>query len=1626
MVTVLEGIRRTKASLKATPQLDDVYAQVTPHEPVEDILSEILLTPPDSPQLLCETKLLTVATLRLMDTSGPKVLLAKAMTLHSCLLELLPLSSRRLENLQPSPLVQDFLTNFALTACKVLRDPKWLLHIERVKAACNLADLIDGRMFVKCVDLLSSHEYLDFLDDQSRGNYEHLLSLVQLESWSDSGFACDSLRSKHGSPPNLDSLQIEELSLMPFSNSVFDTHLSSIEVSVDEAAIDERRNPNKLFRDDSHWHVAKPLQQKSVLAAKNAKLKERALKRNQTFMRDMVTYSASLTNAVGKILEPETIITRKNADTLKNGQKAEKVAAKENAPSFSGSNPLKQASAGAKNKQKGSRKAQMFEDIAHRNTQKKSDEAGKAFDRWRSQIQSLELIGSDEIRYERTLKYLHGLPKDQQALVGAEVQLFALHILLKIWQKRQKHVEEKDILSMNAAALMWNHLNHIRQGPVNPTVHICVKVASEILGFAPPEDESTLPNRKLSFDFSLPGLKGRDATATKDPKTFQIAQCGPYLDRSMDSAADDRVRFAPDAWQRKVLDLIDERKSVFIAAPTSAGKTFISFYAMKQILATSDNDVLIYVAPTKALVNQIAAEIQANFKKTYPQAGTSVWAIHTRDYRINNSTGCQILVTVPHVLQILLLSPSNASSWSPRVKRIIFDEIHCIGQAEDGLVWEQLLLLAPCPIIALSATVGNPTEFSDWLSSTQSSMGLDLQMIRHPHRYSDLRKYIFNPPQEYQFFGLSGSSTLGNLGLDMDSSFVLIHPVATLQNRARGMPEDLNLESRDCLTLWQCMKRHETTSFQVDSSLDPRNLPSSIRKIHVIDWEMRLKETLQKWMTDRSSPFGAVVEELSRPLQGLSIHRNIKTGDAETQTTMQHNTDSLLSTTLPLAARLHAQGALPAIFFNYERSTCEKMGLQLLKQLKAAEVEHKSTSASFKKKVADWEEWKVQQAKTSKKPAKITKGANNSEEKSKLEQERENAEIESDPMLSFDPEAPLPEYSFANHKVLQPSEFAEYTRKLQWANIAPYLRDALTRGIGIHHAGMNRLYRQCVEMLFRKGFLRIVIATGTLSLGINMPCKTVVFSGDSVFLTALNFRQAAGRAGRRGFDLLGNVVFQNIPQEKVCRLISSRLPNLQGHFPITTSLVLRMFVLLKESNDSQYAKKAINSLLAQPRLYLGGTQFRDGVLHHLRFSIEYLRRQGLLDASGTPLNFAGCVAHLYFTENSSFAFHALLMRGYFHKATRNFNSNNEDRVLDSLMLVMAHLFGRRSCRPVELEKEYYAKRIYRSSSIVYLPDLPSGAKDVLDQHNKQTLQIFVAYIKTFAEQHLRDQPDNRLPMTGEAWSPSRQSSQALSEQSLTKLERTLGIQPSPTIRSAFAALSGHSDVNFSSISNLCHTVRSQVFLEESAIPHLPLDKHLPLNAWLYDFYKHGDVETLERANGVRKGDVWFLLNDFSLILATIVTSLKNFLGFSDGTDADMIDLQGGGDEADEEAVLQNLTSLEADPVVSAGATGRPATSMQKPKQGKKAVVAESWDDEDGESSARSPDRETDLWSRGRSSTATPGSGVESRTSMTSEVPSTISWDNVSASEDGGGLLHVLKAFERLRVTFDGKFKAMWA
>ncbi len=94
-------------------------------------------------------------------------------------------------------------------------------------------------------------------------------------------------------------------------------------------------------------------------------------------------------------------------------------------------------------------------------------------------------------------------------------------------------------------------------------------------------------------------------------------------------------------------------------------------------------------------------------------------------------------------------------------------------------------------------------------------------------------------------------------------------------------------------------------------------------------------------------------------------------------------------------------------------------------------------------------------------------------------------------------------------------------------------------GIGVHHAGMLPRYRRLVETLAQAGLLKVVCGTDTLGVGINVPIRTVVFSGLTKYdgertrhLRAREFHQIAGRAGRAGFDTLGTVVVQ-APEHEV-------------------------------------------------------------------------------------------------------------------------------------------------------------------------------------------------------------------------------------------------------------------------------------------------------------------------------------------------------------------------------------------------------------------------------------------------------------------------------------------------------------
>ncbi|KAL4949190.1 hypothetical protein BDW69DRAFT_174923 [Aspergillus filifer] len=1558
---------------------------------------------------------------------------AQAILLHTAILSECKLSERIVEAYN-SGFGERFLAEYASEVVNVLTCDWWRdIVVRYTPNACNLSDCVDGRLFFETLGALERTQNMDSWSLTVRKRFDLLIRLV-LELF-ELDIRPTMTPASAGSPVkntgvfdelSLDCLRKSTITIkepsndakafcvLPFNNQAIDAHLRPVSVVTADFS-EEAMSPkvSRTFKELSHWHNHRRL----LNPGKNAPLTEWQKsfinRRNQFFMADVQRYAASLTNAVGGSLEPESVFAKPR---LKPNSKLSKVIARSNQAHHQGATAVANRPSLVNKKHNQDGKLSVREQAAEYQRSKHKQLFDSHFASWRQMILDFEKELDYCVRYTKVQGYFSALRPEKRSAIKVEVLAYLTCTLVLLWKERCNDGHRET--SMHIVALIWHCVQEIAKSKHGVTRQIaeCMEDTAKVLNM-PRLDLPHTESRELSFKLAVLSINTGNAVIPLSPTEFQLIHAGPYMDRSMGSAADSRVHdFEPDKWQREVLDEIDAQRSLFVVAPTSAGKTFLSFYAMKQILEEDDDGVLVYVAPTKALVNQIAAEVQARFSKSYNgTVGKSVWAIHTRDYRINNPTGCQILITVPHILQIMLLSPSNAETWSPRIKRIIFDEVHCIGQAEDGVIWEQSLLLAPCPIIALSATVGNPDEFKEWLEKAQSVNGLELKMIQHKTRYSDLRKYIYLPPKEFVFNGLTAPPQLSPLGLDDNPHMGFLHPVASLIDRSRGLPDDLTLEPRDCLTLWKAMRKHATDQFPVRDTLDPSiALPSVIKKADVIKWEGELKKLLKEWMSHEGSPFEAVVQELTGYLSTTApdVQKSGKSKSSLEPETVDRN--SIIDTTLPLLCSLNDQGALPALLFNYDRAKCEEICYGLAAKLKTAETHYKETSTVWKNKLAKFEEWqrarendaallkRMEKEKRGKK-GKKRRDDDDDDQFSAFDLEREMGE--NSQFESFNPDDPVSGFYFADEKKLTTSEFEEYATVMRHRQVPEGLILALKRGIGVHHAGMNRKYRQICEILFQKGYLRVVIATGTLALGINMPCKTVVFSGDSVYLTALNFRQAAGRAGRRGFDFLGNVVFQGLPYQKVCRLLSSRLPDLNGHFPITTSLVLRLMTLLHESKQSPYAVKAINSILSCARIYLGGPESKATVLHHLRFSIEYLRRNWLLDRNGAPLNFAGMVSHLYYTENSSFAFHALLSEGYFHKLCESIDENPEE-TLRTLMLVLSHLFGRQFLRPSVLE----CLETKKFTSVVALPARPADATGILESHNKKTLGIYSGYVDTFIEQHISDD-DCILPLTKVKCGGDKPAKEICT---------SMNFLPPTRVTSAFVALSGHRD-EWKSISQLCQMVRSGVWLEESVIPHVrvsPEHGKPPLNAYLYDFFKHGNVHALVTENMIRKGDLWFILNDFSLVLATIVTSLENFMKLSPGTDCEILEAMGAGDayedEVDDDALGVSEDPTESSALQPAKKKQFSVTLPESPAKGKKKPVADSWEDEmsdetpsDWEAEDTSPD------SQGTS----PRQAGSTRSSTQTSADAVL---------DDKGLLQVLQTFKMLQTEFNAKFKAIWA
>ena len=128
----------------------------------------------------------------------------------------------------------------------------------------------------------------------------------------------------------------------------------------------------------------------------------------------------------------------------------------------------------------------------------------------------------------------------------------------------------------------------------------------------------------------------------------------------------------------------------------------------------------------------------------------------------------------------------------------------------------------------------------------------------------------------------------------------------------------------------------------------------------------------------------------------------------------------------------------------------------------------------------------------------------------------------------------------------------------------------IEKGIGIHHAGMVGVLKELVEVMYDEGYVKVLFATETFKVGINMPTKTVVFTSlkkydgeKNRYLTSEEYTQMAGRAGRRGLDTEGNVIHLcnlfKLPQKEIYSRMTTNSPQvINTESEIDCNLLLRL------------------------------------------------------------------------------------------------------------------------------------------------------------------------------------------------------------------------------------------------------------------------------------------------------------------------------------------------------------------------------------------------------------------------------------------------------------------------------------
>lgn len=143
----------------------------------------------------------------------------------------------------------------------------------------------------------------------------------------------------------------------------------------------------------------------------------------------------------------------------------------------------------------------------------------------------------------------------------------------------------------------------------------------------------------------------------------------------------------------------------------------------------------------------------------------------------------------------------------------------------------------------------------------------------------------------------------------------------------------------------------------------------------------------------------------------------------------------------------------------------------------------------------------------------------------------------------------------------------------------------LEKGIAIHHSGLIPVLKEAIEMIYAEGLIKVLFATETFAAGVNMPTKTVVFTQMSKFdgqkrnFNTDEYKQMAGRAGRRGLDTFGSIylvpMYELISKQEAKIMMIGKTSSIRSKFDLNYKLVLKMMSLYQNDDPDVMIDKIL-------------------------------------------------------------------------------------------------------------------------------------------------------------------------------------------------------------------------------------------------------------------------------------------------------------------------------------------------------------------------------------------------------------------------------------------------------------------